>query len=113
MLEGGAADPETRAAALKFLNFLFENNIHWARTGHLPMRVSLMQSEEFANMPHRIDFPSIPDYAQHLPKEVPQQRIIQPMIGEELLAAFQGQKSVDEAIASAEERVNSYLSRVR
>nr|WP_314256784.1 extracellular solute-binding protein [uncultured Devosia sp.] len=113
MLKGGAATPEKRAASLKFLKFLFDNNIHWARTGHLPMRTSLMTSPEFTSMPYRLDFASVPPIAQHIPKEVLQQRIIMPFIGEELLAIFQGQKSIDDGIAAAEERVNTYLARLR
>ncbi|KKB12616.1 hypothetical protein VE25_06805 [Devosia geojensis] len=113
MLKGGAATPEKREAALRFLRFLFENNIHWARAGHLPMRTSLMSDPAFTEMPYRIGFAEIPPIAEHLPKDVPQQRIIQPFIGEELLAALQDQKSTDEAFAAAEERVNTYLSRLR
>ena len=113
MLKGGAATPEKREASLKFLKFLFDNNIHWSRAGHLPMRVSLMTDPAFTEMPYRIDFAEIPPIAQHLPKDVPQQRIIQPFIGEELLAALQGQKSTEDAFASAEERVNTYLARLR
>lgn len=113
MLKGGAATPEKRAASLKFLKFLFDNNIHWARTGHLPMRTSLMTSPEFTSMPYRLDFASVPSIAQHIPKDVLQQRIIMPFIGEELLAIFQGQKSMGDGIAAAEERVNTYLARLR
>ncbi|HWU16955.1 MAG TPA: extracellular solute-binding protein [Devosia sp.] len=113
MLKGGAGSPEKRAASLKFLKFLFDHNIHWARTGHLPMRTSLMTSPEFTSMPYRLDFASVPPIAQHIPKDVLQQRIIMPFIGEELLAIFQGQKSMDDGIAAAEERVNTYLARLR
>ena len=113
MLKGGAATPEKRAASLKFLKFLFDNNIHWARAGHLPMRTSLMTDPAFTEMPYRIGFADIPAIAQHLPKDVRQQRIIQPFIGEELLASLQGQKTPEEALAAAEERVNTYLARLR
>jgi len=113
MLNGGAATPEKREASLRFMKFLFDNNIHWARTGHLPMRTSLMTDPAFTEMPYRIGFGDIPPIAQTLPKDVLQQRIIQPFIGEELLAALQGQKSAEDAFAAAEERVNTYLARLR
>jgi multiple sugar transport system substrate-binding protein len=47
---------EEREAALAFLKFLDEHNIDWARTGHLPVHRSVLESEEFKALPHRATY---------------------------------------------------------
>ena len=64
---------------------------------------------EFKDLPHRENIAKIADTGRSLPAEVQRQFPIQDIIGEEIGAAVNGDKSVDEALASAESRVNELL----
>lgn len=113
MLKSESRTEEQRQAALKFMKFLYEHNGDWARAGHLPSRQSVLDSAEFQELPFRSDIMSIPTNARHHPNTVNQQRVMFFTIGEELAAAVLGQKSVEQALADAEGRVNAVLRRAR
>lgn len=102
---------EEEAAAVAFLKFLWDNNLHWARTGHLPVRSSIIESEEFKSLPARDRLERVALHATPFPPEVKRQFTVTDYVGEEMQAAVNGQKTVDEAIAAAEKRVNDMLAR--
>ncbi len=47
---------ESRAAALKVLAFINDHNIDWARTGHMSVRTSVVESEAYQSLPHRDEY---------------------------------------------------------
>jgi multiple sugar transport system substrate-binding protein len=51
---------EEQEAAVAFLKFLNDNNFQWSRTGHLSVRQSVIDSPEFAALPHREEFAARP-----------------------------------------------------
>jgi multiple sugar transport system substrate-binding protein len=102
-----------REAAFAFLAFLWENNFEWARTGHLPVRRSVLESDEYQNLPARGELSRVAEFGRPLPPEVMRQFSVTDIIGEEMGAAVAGQKSPKDAIASAEKRVNDMLARAR
>ena len=102
---------EEREAAAAFLAFLWDNNIHWARTGHLPVRQSVIEGDEFSSLPHRDAIARQAEVGRALPPEVRRQFTLMDVLGEELNAAIAGQKPTEEALATAEERANDLLAR--
>lgn len=113
MLKNERRTEEQRQAALKFMKFLYDHNMDWARAGHLPSRQSVLDSADFQSLPHRTTIMSIPADARHHPNTVNQQRVMFFTIGEELSAAVLGQKSIEQALGDAENRVNAVLRRAR
>ncbi|WP_438749102.1 extracellular solute-binding protein [Pararhizobium sp. O133] len=59
---------EKTEAALAFLKFLNDNNFQWSRTGHLSVRQSVLNSEEFKALPHRAEFADTTKNATALPQ---------------------------------------------
>ena len=106
-------ESEKKDAAIAFLKFLWDNNIEWARTGHLPVRASLIESEAFTGLPHRDDLVGVTTEARMMPAEVKRQFTMVDVFGEEAAAAYKGQKSTEEAIADVERRINDMLARAR
>jgi multiple sugar transport system substrate-binding protein len=104
--------PEQRAAMARFFKFMAEHNFDWARTGHLPAFRSVVESARFKTLPHRPDFAALASIGQPLPGYVQRQSAIEGLIGEEVAAAVNGQKSIDRALADAERRVNNLLAEV-
>ena len=63
-------------------------------------------------MPHRADIAPLAAIGRPLPGYVLRQNAIEGIVGEEAAAAFTGQKSVAQALADAERRVNELLAQV-
>lgn len=105
--QGLDPDPERLEATLKFLNFLNENNIEWARTGHASINTSVVESDAYNNLPHRNE------YAAFVPSAVIQPRsnwntAFENVVDEELQAAFIGDKTPEQALADAQARLDDF-----
>ena len=103
---------EQRAALAKFFRFMAAHNFDWVRTGHLPAFKAILASAEFNQLPHRPEIAPLASFGQPLPGYVQRQSAIEGLIGEEMAAAVNGQKSVERALADAERRVNELLAQV-
>jgi multiple sugar transport system substrate-binding protein len=101
---------QQRRGIFQLLKFLADNNYEWARTGHLPAFQDVIDSDRFAALPHRSNIAKLATIGLPLPAEVQRQFPVQDIIGEEMAAAITGHKSIDDALADAEHRVNDLLS---
>ncbi|WP_431103631.1 extracellular solute-binding protein [Roseateles noduli] len=113
LLKGGAATPEQHAAALKLLRFIWTHSAEWARTGHLPVRRSVAQSEAFRALPFRENLTEITRTGAAMPGNVPTQRAIELLIGEDVSNLLISGKPVAEVQADVEKQVNKALKKVR
>lgn len=103
---------EEREAALAFLAFLNEHNYDWARTGHLAVRTSVLESDEFNALPQRSNYAGTSQIARGLPA-IPGQRGIQDVMVSELSSVWLAGRSVDEVLPSMQRRVEQALRRSR
>lgn len=101
-------DAEVEATG-KLYKFLFDNDMHWARTGHLPSVKAVCEMPEFTALENRSDISKLATIGKSLPAQVQSQFAINDIIGEEVGSAVHGQKSVDEALATAQSRINDLL----
>lgn len=101
-----------REAAMRFLAFFARNDAAWARTGHLPAMQAVIDSEEFRRLPHRQELAELARTATPLPKQIRRQFPIETIVGQESAAAISGAKSIDQALADMERRVNDVLSNI-
>ncbi len=101
--------PEQRRAISRFFRFIAQHNFDWARTGHLPAFTAVVESPAFKALPHRANLVPIARTGRPLPGGVQRQNAIEGLVGEEIAAAFNGQKSTKRALADAERRVNELL----
>ena len=49
-------DGDKKTAALKVLAFINDHNIDWARTGHMAVRTSVVESDAYTSLPHRDEY---------------------------------------------------------
>lgn len=103
---------EERKAALAFLAFLNEHNYDWSRTGHLAVRTSVLESEQFKALPQRSNYAETSKIARALPA-IPGQRAIQDVMVSELSSMWLAGKSVDEVLPSMQRRVEQTLRRAQ
>jgi multiple sugar transport system substrate-binding protein len=101
--------PEQRRAIARFFRFIADHNFDWARTGHLPAFQAVIDSPAFRALPHRANIAPVATTGRPLPGGVQRQNAIEGLVGEEVAAAFNGQKPTRQALADAERRVNEML----
>jgi multiple sugar transport system substrate-binding protein len=99
-----------RRAIARFFRFVADHNFDWARTGHLPAFKAVVESPAFAALPNRQAIAPVATTGRPLPAGVQRQNAIEGLVGEEIAAAFNGQKSTKQALADAERRVNELFA---
>jgi multiple sugar transport system substrate-binding protein len=103
---------QQREAIARFFKFMAAHNYDWARTGHIPAFKAVLKDPRFKALPHRDDIAPLAEIGRPLPSYVLRQNAIEGIVGEEGVAAFTGQKSIRQALASAERRVDILLAQV-
>jgi multiple sugar transport system substrate-binding protein len=103
---------EQRRAIARFFRFIAEHNFDWARTGHLPAFKAVVDSPAFTALPHRANIAPVATTGRPLSGGVQRQNAIEGLVGEEVAAAFNYQKSTKQALADAERRVNELLGQL-
>ena len=104
--------PQQRAAIARFFKFMAAHNFDWTRTGHIPAFKAVLADPRFNALPHRADIAPLASMGRPLPAYVLRQNAIEGIVGEEAAAAFTGQKSISQALAAADQRVNQLLGTV-
>jgi multiple sugar transport system substrate-binding protein len=97
-------------AALKVLAFINDHNIDWARTGHMAVRSSVIESDAYTSLPHRAEYTGTAEIARDTP---PSARYggIQDVLNRELQAIWLTDKPVEAALSDAEFEVQDLLDR--
>ena len=103
-------DGDKKMAALKVLAFINDHNIDWARTGHMAVRKSVVESDAYTSLPHRDEYTGTAAIAKDTP---PSERYgaIQDVLNRELQAIWLTGKSVEDALDDAELEVQDLLDR--
>ncbi len=103
-------DPAKTAASIEFLKYLYEHVGDWAiGTGHIAPRVSVIESEEYANAPQRSNYAGTADSAGLVPA-VQGWAGAWDALAEELNATWVAGKDQAQALADAEARMNEELN---
>lgn len=104
------ADVAGYQAALQVLAFINDHNIDWARTGHMAVRSSVLESEAYAGLPHRAEYAGTAAIARDTPPSE-NYGAIQDVLNRELQAIWLTGKPIDEALADAQAEVQDLLDR--
>lgn len=113
LFKGGAKDERAHEASLKFLKFVWERTAEWSRTGHLPVSKTVAESAAFRALPMRQALTEITQTGVGMPGNVPTQRAIELLIGEDVANVMISGKPVEDVQKSVEKRVNKALKKAR
>ena len=102
------SDPATYQAALKVLAFINDHNVDWARTGHMAVRTSILESDEYAALPHRSEYAGTAGIAHDTPPSEAY-GAIQDVLNRELQAIWLTGKDIAEALDDAEADIQDLL----
>ncbi|NLM38875.1 MAG: ABC transporter substrate-binding protein [Firmicutes bacterium] len=102
--------PETTEAAITLAKWLSDNSLEWAKAGQVPVRNSIVESEEFAALTEQYEFAKQLPYVQFLPQT---ERLaeIESVLLEYMDAAYLGDMDPEEALEYAAEEVDDILRR--
>ena len=103
-------DEETYTAALQVLAFINDHNIDWARTGHMAVRTSVLESDAYQSLPHRDEYAETAEIARDTPPS-PRYGAIQDVLNRELQAIWLTGKPIETALGAAEAEVQNLLDR--
>lgn len=105
--QGLNPDPARLEATLKFLKFLNDENITWAKTGHTSINQSVINSDAYQTLPHRSEYSEFVSTAIIFPRGN-WATAFETIVDEELSAAFIGDKTPEQALADAQARLDDF-----
>ncbi|KPC50236.1 sn-glycerol-3-phosphate-binding periplasmic protein UgpB precursor [Amantichitinum ursilacus] len=112
LIKGGTHNDAEKKAALSFLKFLWDHDYDWSRTGHLPANNKVVQSAQYQGLPYRKNILEITQIGVTTPSNVPRQRAIEAIIGEEISSMMLSGKAIPAVEDAIESRVNTLLASV-
>jgi multiple sugar transport system substrate-binding protein len=102
-------DEDKLDEALEFLAFINDNNYHWSRTGHVSVRESVLESDQYQALPHRDEYTGTAQIARAFPRVLGYNEL-ETILQEEFQAVWITGKSAEDALADAEQRINDALA---
>lgn len=96
--------PETYRAAIQLLAWIDDHNLDWARTGHLAVRTSVLESDAYTTLSHRVDYRQSAEIGRDLPVTSGYDEIHN-ALAKSLQAIWTEGASLDEALADAKREI--------
>ncbi|MCG8567140.1 MAG: extracellular solute-binding protein, partial [Desulfobacterales bacterium] len=103
-------DPDVEQATLEFMKFLNDNNFHWARTGHMSVRQSVIASEAFQALPKRSGYAGIAQSGRAIPR-MKNYTGFQDSLQQELRSTWQNDKDIAQTLQDAEARASQVMNK--
>ncbi|MEW6202380.1 MAG: ABC transporter substrate-binding protein [bacterium] len=109
------SDPARRDAVLKLLRFISDSSLEWAEGGQIPVRRSILESQEFKSLSLLFPFVYSIQHAVYLPKLKKASLIFAPDANTPMMSAMQeillNKKTPQEALDSAAKQVDEILGK--
>ncbi|URN92919.1 MAG: ABC transporter substrate-binding protein [Candidatus Pristimantibacillus lignocellulolyticus] len=99
---------EKRNAALYFMKWLVEHGAKWAEAGHVPSKISVVESPEYKALPFRSDYAATADYVAYWPRHVMQWPIVEILI-QEFEKMNYGLQTPEETLRQTQIKINDEL----
>ncbi|NLJ86451.1 MAG: ABC transporter substrate-binding protein [Firmicutes bacterium] len=102
-------EPEKINATLTFIDWMTANSDKWSLAGHIPVRRSVAESAAFNALKYQPQYAAQADNLAYLPGSVHMLEL-ESLVADEIVAAFAGAKTVEEALATIEDKGNEILA---
>ncbi|MCL7746820.1 ABC transporter substrate-binding protein [Halalkalibacter alkaliphilus] len=100
---------EKKVASLLFADWVAENSASWAEAGHVPSKTSVVESNEFNELPYRKDYAELTDYVSFMPSSS-KTTGISDSIARHISTFMSGQTNAQETLDILEQDINNILS---
>ncbi|WP_337018375.1 extracellular solute-binding protein [Oceanobacillus massiliensis] len=102
------ADPEVQKGAIEFMDYATDKGVNWAEAGHIPAKTSIVESEEYAELPYRSDYAEVANYV-NFPDQTIHARGIQDILIRNLDLIWTDEASPEEAFDLIENEVKALI----
>jgi multiple sugar transport system substrate-binding protein len=99
---------ERYEGALDLLAWIDDASIHWARTGHLSVRESVLASEEYRSLPHRDEYATTVEIARDVERNAAFPAI-QDVLNRRLQSIWLTGEEIETALSAADAEVQALL----
>ncbi|WP_167578660.1 ABC transporter substrate-binding protein [Jeotgalibacillus proteolyticus] len=99
---------EKKEASIVFANWIADHSSSWAQAGHVPSKPSVIESEEFQELPYRSDYAEIGEDVSYMPN-TPKLTAINDVLKKHFNQYMTGDVSPEDTLSNAEEEVNNLL----
>ena len=100
--------PEAYDAAIQLLSWINDHNFDWARTGHLAVRTSVLESDAYATLAHRLDYRRSATLGRDLPVTSGYDEI-HDIMARCMRAIWHEEMPLDQALSKAEAEIQELL----
>jgi multiple sugar transport system substrate-binding protein len=97
-------DPARADMIVQFLAFMDANQFNWTKVGMMAVKKSVLESDEYLSQPHREEYAEFADVATAYPR-VEWIGAYDDILNEEIVAAYIGEKTAEQALADAQQRL--------
>lgn len=104
------ADEEKQQAAVEFMNFATENGLMWAEAGHIPAKDTVVESDEFNEMPYRSEYAEVANYVNFADRTI-YARGVQEIVIRNLDLIWSNKVTAEEAFATIEQEVTELIGK--
>ncbi|ASK62823.1 ABC transporter substrate-binding protein [Virgibacillus phasianinus] len=102
------ADPEIQKAALEFMEFATDEGAIWAKAGHVPAKETVVNSEEFKELPYRSDYAQVAEYVNFEDRNI-YSRGLRDIVMRNLDMIWTDEVSPEEAFKAIEKEVKDLI----
>lgn len=106
---GVNADPARLEPIMRVMKFLYDNEFAWAKTGHIAVRQSILDSPEYQAMPHRNEYAEVADITFTYPN-ASWILAFESITNEEIQAVYIGDKTPEQALADMQARLEDFAA---
>lgn len=99
---------ERKEAALAFADYINEHAVTWAKAGHVPVKKSVLNSDEYKAMPYRGDYAEVINFVKYYPTEKqiwPMNDIAQIKINQAFVGDLDSQEALNQAKAEIDDLI--------
>lgn len=103
-------DEKYKKGALEFMKFAAENGAMWAQAGHIPANDTVIQSQEFKDLPYRSEYAEVANYVNFADSNI-YARGVETIVIRHLDSIWANDVSVSEAFKNMEKEVKELISK--
>lgn len=103
-----SADEHVQKGAVEFMRYATDHGAMWAKAGHIPAKETVIQSDEFQEMPYRSDYAAVADYVKFADRTV-HARGIQEIVIRNLDRLWADDATAEEVFSMIEQEVTELI----
>lgn len=103
-------DRQKQVAAVKFADWLASNGAMWAKAGHVPVKPSVLESEDYKALPYRADYAAVMNDVKYAPF-TDKIGAVRDTVLESLVKINYGMISIEEGLAEAQKNAEAIVNK--